>query len=92
MLRGVVFIVAVSASGSTPFTVAALEAGRAAGAMTVAVTCVRGTAAAALAEHEVATVVGPEVVAGSTRLKAGTAQKLVLNTISTVAMIRLGRT
>ena len=48
--------------------------------------------AAALAEHEVAAVVGPEVIAGSTRLKAGTAQKLVLNTISTVTMIRLGRT
>ena len=85
-------VVAVSASGSTPFALAALEAARAAGALTVAVTCVHGSEAAALAEHEVAAVVGPEIVAGSTRLKAGTAQKLVLNTISTVAMIRLGRT
>ena len=86
-------VVAVSASGSTPFTLAALEAAGDAGALGVAVVCVaRQRSAAALAEHEVAVVVGPEVVAGSTRLKAGTAQKLVLNTISTVTMIRLGRT
>ena len=58
----------------------------------VAVASARDSRAAALAEHEVAVVVGPEVLAGSTRLKAGTAQKLVLNTISTVTMIRLGRT
>jgi N-acetylmuramic acid 6-phosphate etherase len=85
-------VVAVSASGSTPFVLAALEAARAAGALCVAVASVRGSRAAALADHEVAAVVGPEVIAGSTRLKAGTAQKLVLNTISTVTMIRLGRT
>ncbi|HKD93346.1 MAG TPA: N-acetylmuramic acid 6-phosphate etherase, partial [Gaiellaceae bacterium] len=85
-------VVAVSASGSTPFVLAALEAARDAGALPVAVASVRGSKAAALAEHEVAVVVGPEVIAGSTRLKAGTAQKLVLNTISTVTMIRLGRT
>jgi N-acetylmuramic acid 6-phosphate etherase len=85
-------VVAVSASGRTPFVLAALEVAREAGALRVAVASVRGSAAAALAEHEVAAVVGPEVIAGSTRLKAGTAQKLVLNTISTVAMIRLGRT
>jgi N-acetylmuramic acid 6-phosphate etherase len=85
-------VVAVSASGSTPFVLAALEVAREAGALRVAVASVRGSEAAALAEHEVATVVGPEVIAGSTRLKAGTAQKLVLNTISTVTMITLGRT
>jgi N-acetylmuramic acid 6-phosphate etherase len=85
-------VVAVSASGSTPFVLAALEVAREAGALRVAVASVRRSEAAALAEHEVAVVVGPEVIAGSTRLKAGTAQKLVLNTISTVAMIRLGRT
>ena len=71
---------------------AALEAAEKAGALRVAVVCVRGSALAALAEHEIAVVVGPEAVAGSTRLKAGTAQKLVLNTISTVTMVRLGRT
>jgi N-acetylmuramic acid 6-phosphate etherase len=91
-LRAEDCVVAVSASGSTPFALAALEAARAAGALGVAVTSVAGSEAAALAEHEVAAVVGPEVLAGSTRLKAGTAQKLLLNTISTVAMIRLGRT
>jgi N-acetylmuramic acid 6-phosphate etherase len=85
-------VVAVSASGSTPFVLAALEAAREAGALRVAVASVRDSQAAGLADHEVAVVVGPEVIAGSTRLKAGTAQKLVLNTISTVAMIRLGRT
>jgi N-acetylmuramic acid 6-phosphate etherase len=85
-------VVAVSASGATPFVLAALEAARDAGALGIAVASVRDSRAAALAEHEVAAVVGPEVIAGSTRLKAGTAQKLVLNTISTVTMIRLGRT
>ncbi|HEU5214987.1 MAG TPA: N-acetylmuramic acid 6-phosphate etherase [Gaiellaceae bacterium] len=85
-------VVAVSASGSTPFVLAALEAAQEAGALSVAVASVPGSKAAALAQHEVAVVVGPEVLAGSTRLKAGTAQKLVLNTISTVTMIRLGRT
>jgi N-acetylmuramic acid 6-phosphate etherase len=85
-------VVAVSASGSTPFVLAALEVAREAGALRVAVASVRGSKAAALAEHEVAAVVGPELIAGSTRLKAGTAQKLVLNTVSTVTMIRLGRT
>ncbi len=85
-------VVAVSASGSTPFVLAALEVARDAGALGVAVASARDSQAAALAEHEIAIVVGPEVIAGSTRLKAGTAQKLVLNTISTVTMIRLGRT
>ena len=85
-------VVAVSASGSTPFVLAALEAAREAGALGIAVASAGASKAASLAEHEVAVVVGPEVIAGSTRLKAGTAQKLVLNTISTVTMIRLGRT
>ena len=85
-------VVAVSASGSTPYTRAALEAARAAGALTVAVVSVRDSELGAAAEHEIAVVVGPEVLAGSTRLKAGTAQKLVLNSISTATMIRLGRT
>jgi N-acetylmuramic acid 6-phosphate etherase len=85
-------VVAVSASGATPFVLAALEFARGVGALGVAVTSARDSGAAALADHEVAVVVGPEVLAGSTRLKAGTAQKLVLNTISTVTMIRLGKT
>ena len=85
-------VVAVSASGSTPFVLAALEDARERGALSVAVAGARDSRAAALADHNVAVAVGPEVVAGSTRLKGGTAQKLVLNTISTVTMIRLGRT
>jgi len=91
-LRSEDAVVAVSASGTTPFAVGALEEARETGALRVAVTSVRGSALGALAEHEIAAVVGPEVLSGSTRLKAGTAQKLVLNTISTVSMIRLGRT
>jgi N-acetylmuramic acid 6-phosphate etherase len=85
-------VVGVSASGRTPYTLAALERAAKAGALTVALVAAPGTELAGAAEHELAVVVGPEMVAGSTRLKAGTAQKLVLNTISTVAMIRLGKT
>jgi N-acetylmuramic acid 6-phosphate etherase len=85
-------VVGVSASGRTPYVVSALEAARAAGALTVAVVCVPESELGAVAEHEIAVVVGPEVLAGSTRLKAGTAQKLILNMISTLAMIRIGKT
>jgi N-acetylmuramic acid 6-phosphate etherase len=84
-------VVAVSASGRTPYAVGALQAASHAGALTVAVVSAHDSELAAIAEHEVAVVVGPELLAGSTRLKAGTAQKLVLNTISTVTMIRLGK-
>ena len=85
-------VVAVSASGRTPFVLGATEAAGAAGSLTVAVVSARDSALALLAELEIPVVVGPEFVAGSTRLKAGTAQKLVLNTISTITMIRLGKT
>jgi N-acetylmuramic acid 6-phosphate etherase len=85
-------VVAVSASGRTPFAVEALRSAQAAGALTVALTSVRDSELARTADHKLAVVVGPEFIAGSTRLKAGTAQKLVLNTLSTVAMIRLGKT
>ncbi len=85
-------VVGISASGATRYTIGALEEAARSGALRVAVACARGSALATLAEHEVAVVVGPEAIAGSTRLKAGTAQKLVLNTISTVTMVRLGRT
>src|SRR4051812_5835200 len=84
--------VAVSASGRTPFTLGAARAAAAAGALTIAVVSAPGSELAALADREIAVVAGPEFVAGSTRLKAGTAQKLVLNQLSTVAMIRLGKT
>jgi N-acetylmuramic acid 6-phosphate etherase len=85
-------VVALSASGSTPYALGAARAASAAGAVTVAVVCARDSELGRLADHEVVAVTGPEVIAGSTRMKAGTAQKLVLNTISTVTMIRLGRT
>jgi N-acetylmuramic acid 6-phosphate etherase len=85
-------VVAISASGRTPYAVGALRAAAEAGALTVCVVSVPDSELARLAEHELAVVVGPEFVAGSTRLKAGTAQKLVLNTISTVSMVRLGKT
>jgi N-acetylmuramic acid 6-phosphate etherase len=85
-------VVGVSASGRTPFVVGALEAAAAEGALTVCVVSVPDSELARIAEHEVSVVVGPEIVAGSTRLKAGTAQKLVLNSISTLSMIRLGKT
>ncbi|MFI7297407.1 N-acetylmuramic acid 6-phosphate etherase [Streptomyces sp. NPDC050121] len=85
-------VVGVSASGRTPYAVGALAYARARGALTVALACNAGSALAAAAEHRIEVVVGPELLTGSTRLKAGTAQKLVLNMISTITMIRLGKT
>ena len=85
-------VVALSASGRTPYVVGALEAAADAGALTVAVVCVEGSELGSRADETIAVVVGPEFIAGSTRLKAGTAQKLVLNAISTISMIRLGKT
>jgi N-acetylmuramic acid 6-phosphate etherase len=85
-------VVGISASGRTPYVLGALGAARQAGALTVGLSCHPGSLVSAAADHAVEVVVGPEVIAGSTRLKAGAAQKLVLNTISTVVMVRLGRT
>ena len=85
-------VVGISASGRTPYVLGALEAASAAGAATAALVCVPDSELARIADQEIAVVVGPELLAGSTRLKAGTAQKLVLNMISTIAMIRLGKT
>lgn len=85
-------VVGLSASGRAPYVLGALDAARAFGAATIGVCCVDGSAMAAHAEIIIAPVVGPEVLAGSTRLKAGTAQKMVLNMLSTATMIRLGKT
>jgi len=85
-------VVGISASGRTPYVLGALGAAREAGALTIGLSCHPGSLVSAAADRAVEVVVGPEVIAGSTRLKAGAAQKLVLNTISTVVMIRLGRT
>lgn len=84
-------VVAIAASGRTPYTLAALEYASSKGATTIALVCVPGSPMARAAGIAIVTEVGREVVAGSTRLKAGTAQKMVLNMLSTGAMVRLGR-
>ena len=83
-------LVGIAASGRTPYTVGAVNHAREIGALTIAITCVPDSRIANAAEFPIVPVVGPEVLAGSTRLKAGTAQKLVLNMLSTATMIRLG--
>jgi N-acetylmuramic acid 6-phosphate etherase len=85
-------VVGISASGRTPYAVGAVEHARALGALTIGLACNEHSALAAAAEHGIEVVVGPELITGSTRLKAGTAQKLVLNMLSTITMIRLGKT
>ncbi|GGY73974.1 N-acetylmuramic acid 6-phosphate etherase [Streptomyces olivaceoviridis] len=85
-------VVGVSASGRTPYAVGAVEHARSLGALTIGLACNEGSALAAAAEHGIEVVTGPELITGSTRLKAGTAQKLVLNMLSTITMIRLGKT
>ncbi|WP_329546920.1 N-acetylmuramic acid 6-phosphate etherase [Streptomyces sp. NBC_01356] len=85
-------VVGVSASGRTPYAIGAVEHARAQGALTIGLSCNADSALAAAADHGIEVVVGPELLTGSTRLKAGTAQKLVLNMLSTITMIRLGKT
>ena len=84
-------VIGIAASGTTPYVISGLQACRARGIITGCVTCNPETPLAANADFPIEVVVGPEFVTGSTRLKAGTAQKLVLNMISTSIMIRLGR-
>jgi N-acetylmuramic acid 6-phosphate etherase len=83
-------LVGIAASGRTPYTVGAVKFARALGAFTIGLTCVPGSAITKAAELSIVPVVGPEVLTGSSRLKAGTAQKMVLNMISTATMVRLG--
>lgn len=85
-------VVGIAASGRTPYVIGALEEARRRGALTVAVICNLPAPMAEIADHVLAPLVGPEVITGSTRLKAGTAQKLILNMISTGVMVRLGKT
>lgn len=85
-------VVGIAASGRTPYTIGAVKYARTGGAFTAAVTCAPDSEITHAAEVAIVPVVGPEVIAGSTRLKAGTAQKLVLNMLSTATMIRLGYT
>lgn len=81
----------VAASGRTPWVLGAIEAARAAGAATVGLACVPRPAMASLVNVSIAVHTGPEAISGSTRMKAGTAQKLVLNAFSTALMVRLGK-
>jgi N-acetylmuramic acid 6-phosphate etherase len=84
-------VLAVSAGGTTPFAHGALDAARERGAASIFLACVDREHAPDRADVSIRVITGPEVIAGSTRMKAGTATKLVLNTISTLAMVRLGR-
>lgn len=84
-------VIGVSASGTTPFTVAAVREARATGALTIALASNLGSPLLLAAEHPIFLDTGAEVVAGSTRMKAGTAQKIALNLLSTAIMLRLGR-
>mgnify|MGYP000017642414 FL=1 len=85
-------VVGVTASGRTPFTLGALQAARSLGAITIGIACNPNPEIARVADLTITPIVGPEVIAGSTRLKAGTAEKMVLNMLSTTAMIKLGYT
>jgi N-acetylmuramic acid 6-phosphate etherase len=84
-------LVGLAASGRTPYVIGGLRYARKSGAVTIAVTCNPNSEAAMEAQVSIAPVVGPEVITGSTRMKAGTAQKMVLNMLSTGAMIKFGK-
>lgn len=85
-------VVGIAVSGRTPYVIGALEHAAKVGAATVALTCNPASPIAKMAQISIAPVVGPEVVTGSTRMKSGTAQKLVLNMLSTASMVRIGKT
>lgn len=85
-------VVGIAVSGRTPYVIGALNYAKSLGAVTVGLTCNPASAIAGMADISIAPLVGPEVVTGSTRLKSGTAQKLVLNMLSTASMIRIGKT
>lgn len=84
-------VIGIAASGRTPYTISALEYGKQAGALTISITCNGASEMAKVADISIAPVVGPEAISGSTRMKAGTAQKMVVNMLSTAAMVRLGK-
>ncbi len=90
-MRGGDVVAGIAASGTTPYVLGALRLARKRGAVSIGVTCNRRSPLARNAEIAIVTETGPEVLAGSTRLKAGTAQKMVLNMLSTASMVRLGR-
>lgn len=84
-------VIGIAASGETPYVIGALKEANSAGALTAALVCNRNTELKSIADHTIEVIVGPEVLTGSTRMKAGTAQKMVLNIISTTLMIKLGK-
>ncbi|MEA4963637.1 N-acetylmuramic acid 6-phosphate etherase [Lutispora sp.] len=85
-------LIGISASGSTPYVLGALKYGRIIGASTVGIACNPESPMADLSDVMIEVIVGPEIISGSTRLKAGTAQKMVLNMISTITMVQMGKT
>ena len=84
-------VIGIAASGTTPYVIGGVIKAREAGLLTGCITCNPGSKIAAVAEYPIEAIVGPEIVTGSTRLKAGTAQKMILNMITTTIMIKLGR-
>ncbi|MCY7848049.1 N-acetylmuramic acid 6-phosphate etherase [Bacillus haynesii] len=84
-------VIGIAASGRTPYVLGALKYAKETGAKTVALTCNENSAISRAADHSIEVVVGPEVIAGSTRMKAATAHKMILNMISTAAMINMGK-
>src|SRR5262249_47883591 len=84
-------VIGIAASGNTPYTVAAVKAAKARGALTVGIANNAGTQLLSASDHPILLDTGPEIIAGSTRLKAGTSQKAALNLFSTLLMVRLGR-
>lgn len=85
------FVIGITASGSTPYVLGAIETCRKKGIKTAGISCNKKTKLSSLADYKIEAIVGPEFVTGSTRMKAGTAQKMILNIISTGVMIKIGR-
>ncbi|WP_374723127.1 N-acetylmuramic acid 6-phosphate etherase [Peribacillus tepidiphilus] len=84
-------VVGIAASGRTPYTIGALQYANEIGAVSVSIVCSKDSEMEKISQYTIAPIVGPEVVTGSTRMKAGTAQKLVLNMLSTASMIKMGK-
>lgn len=84
-------VVGIAASGRTPYVIGALEYARSIGAKTIGLTCNHGAPIGAIADYSIEVIVGPEVLTGSTRLKAATAHKMVLNMFTTISMIKMGK-
>jgi len=84
-------VIGIAASGNTPYVLGAIEEAKKHGALTMGLVCIIGSLLEKKVDIAIAPIVGPEVITGSTRMKAGTAQKIVLNTISTTVMIKLGK-